>query len=80
MCYRTGKYTVCRRVSASFSPEILQAGAVKGFMARSTILQLCACAKIGLKVNKKTWCFTPSQLVRLYQGESDCKASENVLK
>ena len=28
--YRTGKYTVCRRVRASFSPEILQAGAVKG--------------------------------------------------
>ena len=29
MCYRTGEYTVCRRVLASFSPEILQAGAVK---------------------------------------------------
>ena len=29
-CYRTGKYTVCRRVRAAFSPEILQAGAVKG--------------------------------------------------
>ena len=29
-CYRTGKYTVCRRVRASFSPEILQAGTVKG--------------------------------------------------
>ena len=29
-CYRTGKYTVCRLVRASFSPEILQAGAVKG--------------------------------------------------
>ena len=30
MCCRTGKYTVCRRVRASFSPEILQDGAVKG--------------------------------------------------
>ena len=30
MCYRTGKYTVCRSVRAAFSPEILQAGAVKG--------------------------------------------------
>ena len=30
MCYRAGKYTVCRRIRASFSPEILQAGAVKG--------------------------------------------------
>jgi len=25
-------YTVCRRVSSSFSPAILQAGAVKGLM------------------------------------------------
>ena len=34
MCYRTGKYTVCRRVRASFSPEILQAVAVKGLIVR----------------------------------------------
>ena len=32
MCYRTGKSTVCRSVRASFSPEILKAGAVKGLM------------------------------------------------
>jgi len=30
MCYRTGKYAVCKRVRASFSPEIVRAGAVKG--------------------------------------------------
>ena len=30
MCCGTGKQTVCRRVRASFSPDILQAGAVKG--------------------------------------------------
>ena len=30
MCYSTGKYPVCSRVPASFSPEILQAGADKG--------------------------------------------------
>ena len=30
MCYRTGKYTLCGRDRAYFSPEILQAGAVKG--------------------------------------------------
>ena len=30
MCHRTGKYTVCRRVHASFSPKILKALAVKG--------------------------------------------------
>ena len=29
-CYRTGKYTVCRHVPASFSLDILQARAVKG--------------------------------------------------
>ena len=28
-CYRTGKYTICRHVHVSFSPEILQAGAMK---------------------------------------------------
>ena len=31
-CYSTGKYTVCRRVRVSFSPEILQALAVKGLI------------------------------------------------
>ena len=30
MSYRTGKYAVCGRVRASFSPEITQAEAVKG--------------------------------------------------
>ena len=28
MCYRTRKYTFCRCVRASFSPEIVHAGAV----------------------------------------------------
>ena len=32
-CHRTGKCTICRRVRASFSPEVLQAGAVKGLKA-----------------------------------------------
>ena len=28
MCYRTGRYTVCRRIrAASFSPKLLRAGA-----------------------------------------------------
>ena len=31
-CYGTRKYTVCHHVRASFSPELLQAGAVKGLM------------------------------------------------
>ena len=29
-----GKYTLCRRVRASFSPEILQAGAAKGLKSK----------------------------------------------
>ena len=37
-CYRTGKYTVCRRFRASFSPENLQAGAVKGLINRMRFL------------------------------------------
>ena len=32
MCHGTGKYTVCRHTRESFSPEILQAGAMKGLM------------------------------------------------
>ena len=35
-CYKTRKYTVCRHVHASFSPEILQAGAVKGLTSTET--------------------------------------------
>ena len=32
MCYRTRKYTVCRRVHATFSPEILQARGSEGIL------------------------------------------------
>ena len=31
-CYRTRKYTVCRRVHATFSPDVLQAVKVKGLI------------------------------------------------
>ena len=37
-CYRTGKYTVYRRVLASFGPEILQPGAVKGLKWLSGVI------------------------------------------
>ena len=37
MCYRTETYTVCKRVRASFSPEMLQAGAVKGLKLLSSL-------------------------------------------
>ena len=36
MCHRTGKYTVCRCVRESFSPDILQAGTVKGLIPDNT--------------------------------------------
>ena len=35
-CHRTGKCTVCRRARASFSPESLHAGAVKGLKTNRT--------------------------------------------
>ena len=35
----TGKYTVCRRVRASFSPEILHAWAVKRFSSKRISLK-----------------------------------------
>ena len=38
-CYRTGKCTVCRRVRAFFSPEMLQAWAVKGLSHASTYVK-----------------------------------------
>ena len=37
-CYRSGTYTVCRRVRAFFSPEILQAVAVKGLILSSVLI------------------------------------------
>ena len=60
-CYRTGKYTVCGRVYASFSPEILQVVAVKGliyqYLADGSVLckmcgpmKRCAFRKISLSL------------------------------
>ena len=49
--YRTGKYTVFRRVRASFSPEILQAGAVKGLITSWQLLVLrCGCQDIKIQL------------------------------
>ena len=42
MRYRTGKYTVSRRVHASFSPEVLQAGAVKGLTVNKSCTEISA--------------------------------------
>ena len=55
MCYRTWKYTVCRRVHTSFSPEILQAPAVK------RLIKICPYnfrshdAKLWCKQRKRPW-------------------------
>ena len=37
-CYRTRKYTVCRHIRASFSPDILQAVVVEGLRTMFTYL------------------------------------------
>ena len=36
-CYRIRKYIICKHIRTSFSPEIVQAGAVKGLMISSFI-------------------------------------------
>ena len=54
-CYRTRKYTVCRGIRASFSPEILQAGAVKGLKVKK---------KVG-DLSTYKWCYEPG-LIALF--------------
>ena len=39
-CYRSRKYTVCKCIRASFSPDIFQARAVKGLKAITVSLSL----------------------------------------
>ena len=56
-CYRSGKCTVCRRVRAAFSPEILQAGAVKGLnydRNRTDVSKANPVLDTGLKTKNKT--------------------------
>ena len=43
MCYRTSKHTVCRCMCASFSPEIIHAGAVKGLSVTNNTEQQLPC-------------------------------------
>ena len=63
--YRTGKYTVCRHVYESFSPEILQAGAVKGLMLPFNIFSVSFTVFISLPVP-----FSASFSVFLYLPDS----------
>ena len=44
-CYKTRKYTVCRHVHASFCPEIVQAGAVKGLIVKAESMLECVTLK-----------------------------------
>ena len=41
-CYSSGKYTVCKLVRASFIPEMLQVGAMKGWMTITITLSVVA--------------------------------------
>ena len=52
MSYRTGKYTVCRCVHASFSLEILHAGAVKGLIST---LNTKGQQRLELPMVTRTW-------------------------
>ena len=54
MCYRTETYTVCRRVRASFSPEILHAGAMKGLRVLPLIETLTVKTKVAITLNQST--------------------------
>ena len=55
MCYRAGKNTVCRGVRASFSPEVLQAGAVKGFNTGSLVsVRASQCVHLPEQAKKNT--------------------------
>ena len=49
MCYKTGKYAVCRRVHASFGREILQAPAVKGLNVESIATKFFLNAKCSVQ-------------------------------
>ena len=56
-CYRTRKQTVWRHVPAAFSPEILQAGAVKGLnydRNRTDVSKANPVLDTGLKTKNKT--------------------------
>ena len=54
MCYKTEKYTVCKCVRASFSPDILHAGAVKG-LNLVHVLQT-QCQQAYTKYNSQSLC------------------------
>ena len=62
-CYKTGKYTVCGRVRVSFSPKILQAGAVKGLILTTTQDQRRACACMLVGTEPFPYSFTLPQLL-----------------
>ena len=64
-CYRTGKYSVCRHVPASFSPEILQAGAVKGLIGRFPNEDRASLAVKGLRLgDNDDWLSASSRFTR----------------
>ena len=77
MCYRTGKYTVWRRVRAYFSPEILQDGGVKelsqkncsqdSIVERTTSSPWKPRSIHGRRRRRKTLSSTPQYLADLLQ-------------
>ena len=73
-CYRTKKYTVWRRARASFSPEILHAGAVKG-------LRSCGGSE-GVKIicSHSFYFFTPQYSSYREDGSFTITCSHSVCK
>ena len=67
MCYRTGKYPVCRRVRVSFSPEILQAGAVKGLTM--AVEEGCGKPVKGLTIEMEEGCGKPLKWLTMAMEE-----------
>ena len=64
MRHRTGKYTVCKRVRAPFSPDILQAGSVKrlssiSFLNGVNVLYItvqakaCCCGRLEIETRRR---------------------------
>ena len=87
--YRTGKYTVYRRVCASFSPESLQAGTVKGLRAVVPGPLFSACATntvttwLLLSCSKTNWAFAWQQVhgkTQLDLGTQQPKRKKNERK
>ena len=54
-CYRSEKYSACRRIRAFFSPDILQIGAVKGLILFFFFLDLAEGRTLFQIIKGQSW-------------------------